>query len=72
MDDLFANAVCQSYDSPDVSSDENTELQFDQDDVFDDDPFMDDNFDETLPVLDCSDPAVVAPSCAPQGHVVRT
>ena len=72
MDDLFANAVCQSYDSPDVSSDENTELQFDQDDVFDDDPFMDDNFDETLPVLDCSDPAVVEPSCAPQGHVVRT
>jgi len=35
MDDLFANAVCQSYDSPDVSSDENIE-HVDQGDVFDD------------------------------------
>ena len=70
MDDLFANAVCQSYDSPDVSSDENIEHVL-QDDVFDDDLFMDDNCDETLPAVVSSDPDDVKPSRAPQRHVVR-
>ena len=69
MDDLFAHAVGQSYDVPDVSSDENIE-HVDQGAVFDDDFFMGDNFDETLPEVVSSDPDDVKPSRTPQTDVL--
>ena len=70
MDDLFADAVCQSYDETDLSSDEDIKPA-DQGDLFDQasdvvDLDDDDNLDKILPGVVISDSDDVKPSRTPQ------